>query len=367
MSNKIDRIRFLSVPESLRGSVEGTDDFSIDPSIPIPAEIPDGEEILNVKELSFEMITAGMLRVIQSGQYPERNGYYRSFVLALRPGILGELTEAAIFKARNGEFDLALEIFDALSGLFPLSPSTRLNRALVLEEQAMSLLKNENEGAAACFQSAGEAYEETMSLNPPFPDAFFNAGFFYLGQKKFSPALDCFAKYIEIANDDDKIKQAKKIVKEIEASCLDDETFGAACELITQGQEEEGLPHIKNFIERHPGVWNGWFMLGWALRRLKRWGDGAAAFRKAIDLGGGGSDTRNELAICLMETGDATGARREPEAALRQANANIKITSHLGLLAMKTGNEGEAAAFFRTVLELDPSDPVANKYFEGQA
>jgi tetratricopeptide (TPR) repeat protein len=365
MSNKTDRIRFLSVPESLRGSVEGTDDFSIDPTIPIPVEIPDGEEILNIKELSLEMITAGMLRIIQSGQYPERNDYYRRFVLALRPGILGELTEAAIFKARNGDFDLALEIFDALTGLFPSSPSARLNRALVLEEQAMNFLKHEDERAAACFESAGAAYEETMSLNPPFPDAFFNAGFFYLGQKKFSPALDCFAKYIEIADDEEKMKQARKIVKEIEASCLDDETFGTACELITQGHEEEGLSPIKNFIERHPGVWNGWFMLGWALRRLKRWEDGAAAFRKAIDLGGGGSDTRNELAICLMKTGDTTGARRELETALRQDSENIKIISNLGLLAMKTGNNDEADAFFRTVLELDSDDPVAKRYFEG--
>jgi Flp pilus assembly protein TadD len=67
-----------------------------------------------------------------------------------------------------------------------------------------------------------------------------------------------------------------------------------------------------------------------------------------------------------METGNYQAARRELETALRQDSENIKIISNLGLLAMKAGNDDEAAAFFRTVLELDPGDPVAKKFFEGQ-
>jgi Flp pilus assembly protein TadD len=121
---------------------------------------------------------------------------------------------------------------------------------------------------------------------------------------------------------------------------------------------------IRDFIEKYPSVWNGWFILGWALRRLGRWEDGAAAFTKAVELDGSVSDIRNELAICLMECGDLQGARRELEAALRLDPENIKIISNLGVLAVKSGNAVEAAAFFRAVHELDPEDEIANKYLK---
>jgi Flp pilus assembly protein TadD len=112
-------------------------------------------------------------------------------------------------------------------------------------------------------------------------------------------------------------------------------------------------------------VWNGWFVLGWALRLLDRWADGEAAFKKTIELGGDNSDTRNELAICLMEMGDIAAAGRELEAALKKEPENTKIISNLGVLALKTGDKEKAAAFFRTVLELDSGDPVAKKFLEG--
>jgi Flp pilus assembly protein TadD len=112
-------------------------------------------------------------------------------------------------------------------------------------------------------------------------------------------------------------------------------------------------------LQRHSDVWNGWFILGWALRKLGRWEDGEAAFGQALELGGDNSDTRNELAICLMEQKKYAAARKELEAALREEPENVKIISNLGVLAMKKGDSDEAAAFFRTVLELEPEDPIA--------
>ena len=364
-----NRIVFLSVPESLRGRIEGESAaaaaFSINPDIPIPVEIPEGEEKLNLEELSWEMILSGMLGVIAAEtESPERMNYYRHFVLALRPRIFGELTEAAILKARNGDFDLALEILEALRGLFPESPVPLLNRALVLEERAALFERQGKEEAEAAYRTAAAAYKAVMSVNPPFPGAFFNGGFFYLGQKDFSRARECFAAYIEISDDAEKKEQAETIIRDIEESDLEDAQFQEAWEQIRQGREEAALENIRDFLERRPSVWNGWFMLGWALRRLGRWEDGAAAFGKAVELGGGGSDTRNELAICLMETGDLSAARRELETALREDPENIKIISNLGVLAIKSGDDAEAAAFFRTVLELDPDDPVAKEFLK---
>jgi len=365
-----ERVLFLSVPESLRGHVsdlvrDSGDNFSIDPDIPLPVEIPEGgitDARAVLEDLSWEMIVSGMLRVVAAGEArSDWIDYYRDFVLAVRPAILGEFTEAAILKAKNGEFDLSLEILDSLRGLFPASPTVRLNRALVLEQRAEAMERKDRQGADAAFGEALAAYEEAMSLEPPFPDAWFNAGFFFLGRKDFARARECLDLYIghQDADDGPRIRRAQAVIRDIDASGLEDESFREAYMLVRDGQAEAGMLRVRGFVERQPEVWNGWFVLGWALRKLGRWGDAAAAFDRAIELGGGNSDTRNELAICLMETGDLMGARRQLESALRDDCDNVKIISNMGVLALKSGRKDEAAAFFRTVLELDPEDRLA--------
>jgi Flp pilus assembly protein TadD len=370
------RIYFLSVPESLRGKIEDISQdcaFSINPDIPIPVEIPENDERLNLEELNWEMIVSGMLNVIAAGPgayVSEENSawidYYRHFVLALRPNILAEFTEAAILKARNCDFEPALEIFDALRGLFPASPVVKLNRALAMEERASLFERRGKPETEAAFRETEAAYEDVLSVQPPFPEAYFNAGFFYLGRKDFRNARECLSVYIDYSNDEEKQKQARAIVKNINENGLEDENLNAAYQLICQEKEEAGMLRIRDFIEKYPSVWNGWFVLGWALRRLGRWKDGAAAFSKAVELDGSVSDVRNELAICLMECGDLKGARRELEAALRLDPENIKIISNLGVLAVKSGKANEAAAFFRAVHELDPEDVIANKYLSNE-
>jgi tetratricopeptide (TPR) repeat protein len=368
------RVVFLSVPESLRGQIESLahDDFSINPDIPLPVEIPENEENLNLEELSWEMIISGMLSVVAAGPdaFDSVQGswinYYRHFVLAVRPSIMSEFTEAAILKARNGDFDLALEIFDALRGMFPSSPAVTLNRALVMEERAAALERRGSAEAAAAFRAAEAAYAEALALYPPFPDAQFNAGFFYLGRKDFRRARECFSMYVDNGEDKAKTEQAEAVIKDIDTNGLEDESFSEAYNFIQQGNEEKGMRSIRDYIEKYPSVWNGWFVLGWALRRMGRWEDGAAAFGKAIELGGANSDTRNELAICLMETGDLKGARGELESALRDDPENVKIISNMGVLALRSGNDDEAAAFFRAVLELDPEDPIARNFFNSR-
>jgi tetratricopeptide (TPR) repeat protein len=378
-----NHIVFLSAPESLRGRIEaithhgdshhhhhdGEEDaanFFIDPSIPIPVELPAGESTLDLENLSWEMILSGMIRVVASAAArpaeldDEDIDYYRRFVLAVKPGIMGEFTEAAILKARNGDYNLALEIIEALEGLFPLAPEVLLNRALILENRADALEQaGQEEDAEAQNILAGEVYGKLLCQNPPFPNVLFNAGFFYMKRRNFAKARECFSAYIPLADDAEKRDRAVSFIREIKSRSLDDEILREAYDCIRRGDAEQGLLNVKDFLQRHSDVWNGWFILGWALRKLGRWEDGAAAFRKTLELGGDNSDTRNELAICLMEQGNYAAARKELEAALGEDPENVKIISNLGVLAMKKGDDDEAAAFFRTVLELKPEDPIA--------
>jgi tetratricopeptide (TPR) repeat protein len=383
--NTQNHIVFLSVPESLKGRVETlahlshededdfrhhheeeSPDFSIDPAIPIPVELPPGESVLDLENLSWEMILSGMIRVAADHKArpaeldDEDINYYRRFVVAVKPGIMSEFTEAAILKARNGDYDMALEITAALEGLFPKAPEVLLNKALIMEDMADALERAGREKEAEDRNTlADEIYRKLLFRNPPFPNAFFNAGFFYMKRRSFDKAKECFSAYIPLSDNTEKKNRAASFVREIEKRSLDDKIFREAYDFIRTGDEEQGLLKVKDFLQRHPDVWNGWFMLGWALRKLGRWEDGAAAFRQAIELGGDNSDTRNELAICLMEQGDYAAARKELEICLREEPENVKLISNLGVLALKKGDNDEAAAFFRTVLELESEDPIA--------
>jgi Flp pilus assembly protein TadD len=65
-----------------------------------------------------------------------------------------------------------------------------------------------------------------------------------------------------------------------------------------------------------------------------------------------------------MELGDLAAAGRTLRAALAAEPENTKIVSNLGVVAMRQGRDEEARGFFRTVLELDPADPVARRYLD---
>ena len=374
-----NRIIFLEVPESLKKKVKN---FSIDPAILLPVEIDNTDGIFDPETLSWEMIISGMLRVVSQdgfdinitggaapGISPEWLDYYRSLVLSIKPEIYHEFTNAAIVKAQNGEFEMALEINRILEGLFPRSPGVLLNKALILESRARAGEKPGSDNDALHNDNTRDevllAYEAALDARPVLSDTLFNAGFFFMSRRDFERAKECFSMYVSMDITEDlppeKIKEAEKIIKDISGQGMDDPGFREAYDLINRGQDEQGLVKIRDFIERHPKVRNGWFLLGWALRKLGRFKDAMESFRKAVELGGTDIDTQNEIAICLMELGEYGSARKELEIALREDPENIKIISNLGVLALKQGKKTEAEAFFRTVLELDPRDPLASK------
>jgi tetratricopeptide (TPR) repeat protein len=389
---------FLPAPTSLNEDMlKFSGSLKAEVGILLPIEIAPGEKTFDPETLTWEMIISGMLEIISaSGRYnlsenptdsppgkvkinsgdiisgdkmsnipPEWIDYYRRFVLTVKPEIYHEFTGASIIKARNGEFDMALEINAVLEGLFPGSPGVLLNKALILEDRAAAL---EKKGRVAHKENAEalEAYETALSLEAVLPDTLFNAGFFFLRRNSFARARDCFLLYVASGEKSeiprDKKKQAEKIIKDL--GDLDDISFQEAYDCVNSGKDQEALTNIRSFIEKHPKVWNGWFLLGWTLRKLGRYEDGLDSLKKAEELGGTNCDVQNETAICLMELGDLKSARKELERALYEEPENIKIISNLGVLALKAGKRQEAEAFFRTVLELDPEDALARRYLE---
>ena len=183
------------------------------------------------------------------------------------------------------------------------------------------------------------------------------------GNGDYKSALELIDLLIGLTGEDPELLRYRSFIREKENSG-DDADFMEAVNFIQQGEEEKGMSKAREFLVQHPGNGKGWFVLGWALRCLARWNDAAACFEKAIELGCENADTRNELAICLIETGNLAEAENELGKALYLDPENIKIISNMGILAMKQSDNEKAAEFFRTVLELDPNDSVALAFFE---
>jgi tetratricopeptide (TPR) repeat protein len=361
------RLVFIELPPSFAMDLGS---FKTDPSIPLPVETgPDPEGRaggqFDPASLSAEAIVAGMLRLLAWRPEHEHADYYRAFVLAVRPAIMTELSQAGISKAQAKEWEIAEEVFRALAGLFPQAPEPLLDLAIISEDRAEAYNASGREALAEEMdERAFDAYKRLLVLEPPFPPAFFNAAFFFLRRRNFERATSLFKTYVEISDDQEKKAKARDILERLGQQGYLDNLFKEAYDFIRMGEEEKGLEKARAFIERHPDLWNGWFLVGWASRRLKRWEEGRVAFEKAVELGAEGADALNELSICQLELGQPKEARLSLERALRAEPENVKVIVNLGVVALRQGRPEEAAGFFRTALELDPEDADAERWLK---
>ena len=367
-TNPLESVYFISLPENFDLN---SATFQIDKTIPLPVQKKDTEETLKLEDITQEQILAGILTILAYDKHNKNLDYYRSIIKQVRPDIKKEMTEAAIMKAKNEDWDIAEELFMVLKGLDPEDSITTLNTALFFDQRAESYRQAElNEDADAYDNDALLHYKEAMNAEPAIPDAFFNAGFFYLKQHSFREAKDCFETYLALTCDSSdeelgengiyKKERAQEILNHINNDNMDDEAFKRAYKLISSGQEEKGLEEIRTFIQKNPNVWNAWFLLGWGLRRIGRWADAEQAFNQSLSCGGENNcDTYNELAICLMEQGKTKEAKKSLQKALSINPENVKIISNLGYLSLKEGNIDDARKYFTIVLEYSPNDKIA--------
>jgi tetratricopeptide (TPR) repeat protein len=356
------RLVFIELPAALARPIGS---FSPDPAVPLPVETGTEAERFNPKEITPEAIVAGMIRLLAWMPDHEKSAYYRAFVKAVRPSIMSELSDAGIAKARGKDWEIAEEIFRALAGLYPEAPEPLLDLAILSEDRAELYRQSDREALAEEMdQRAFDAYKRLLALEPPFAPAFFNAAFFFLRRRSFDRADSLLETYVKVGDDEEKKARAREVLEKIRAQGYLDNLFKEAFDFINLGEEEKGLAKAKEFIAAHPEVWNGWFLVGWANRRLGRWEEGREAFEKALGLGADGVDPLNELSICLLELGRVPEARRALEGALRAEPENVKVIVNLGAIAVRQDKRREAAGFFRAALEIDPGDPAAKSWLE---
>jgi tetratricopeptide (TPR) repeat protein len=100
--------------------------------------------------------------------------------------------------------------------------------------------------------------------------------------------------------------------------------------------------------------------LGVALLEQFKPKEGAEQFRRALQLDPQLTMARINLAIALLYVPDATGARREAQAAVAASPDAPQPHYVLGLIAKTENKPDEAVASFQRVLKIDPRDVGAN-------
>ena len=369
-ASPLETIYFINLPENYKFSDAA---MKIDTSVPLPVQKKtEGDpNDFDMNDIQPEQVLAGILTVLAYDKHNEHLEYYRSIIMQAKPDIKKELTEAAIIKTKNEDWDFAEELFLTLKGIDPEDKAITLNFALFLDQRAESYRRSGlHDDADAYDNDALEYYKDAMNAEPAIPDAFFNAGFFYLKQHDYHEAKGAFETYLALtcdAKDEDmdenaryRQERAQEIVNKISNENMDDAAFAQAYRLISTGKEEEGLDKIRKFLMNNQKVWNAWFLLGWGLRKLRRYEDAMNAFNQAISCGGDqNSDTYNELAICHMELNNIPEAKKSLMKALSISPEDTKIISNLGFLNLKEGNKQEAQKYFTAVLEFNPNDQIA--------
>ena len=368
--NPLETVYFINLPEDFKFSDTA---LKIDTAIPLPVQkkVKGDPNDFDMTDIAPEQVLAGILTVLAYDLKNENREYYRKIILQARPNLKKELCEAAVIKAKNEDWELAEELFLSLRGVDPEDKSIALNMALFLDQRAESYRRSAlHEDADAYDNDAMNYYKEAMEAEPAIPDAFFNAGFFYLKQHNYVEAKNAFETYLALTCDtpDEELgengvykkERAQEIINRISNENMDDAAFTNAYKYITSGQEEKGLEEIRKFISKNPKVWNAWFLLGWGLRRLGRFEDALTAFTQALNCGGDiNSDTYNELAICYMEQNKTKEAKDALLKAFAISPEDTKVMSNLGYVCLKEGNKSEAQKFFTAVLEFDPNDKIA--------
>ncbi len=354
--NPLNSVFFISVPEGLEHSI---DNFTIDSSILLPVELKPGETELDLGSITWEMIISGMLRVLTWDSENEHLDYYRKFVLQVKPNIESDLVTAGIEKAKQGEYELAEELFTTALAAVPGSTASLYNLAQIYETRARAYRElGEKDLEQEYLQKTLRAYHKVCAGAPEQAQILKSAAEFYLRIGDNENALNSF-KALSDLEDSREIREA---ISELNMRKELDESFKAAYDAILQGKEDQAVKLIDDFLKVNDQTWTAWFLRGWALRRLGHFEEAIDNFQQALGLSGPQTDLYNELSICTMETGLLNESRHYLEKALEIEPDNVKIISNLGIVSLKEGNKKAAARFFSKVLELDPNDTIAGEY-----
>lgn len=354
-NHELSRIRYIKVPQNLKLS-EGA--FKIDPEIRLPIQIKEGKKNIEEDDLTIEAIVAGMLTLIAYDELNKDIDYYKAFVKAVEPDIASNLNTAAIAKQEAKDYDFAEELFLAVYHLEPQSAScinlaTLYSYMSVNEEEKKNLDKADEylAKAKATLLDGLRRFGENEWILAEL--ASFEG---FLGN--LEEAKEYAERYLLVAGEGERKEEIKKFLKEVDQHLESDNAFKEAYDYIMLDMPDKAISAIDSFLEKNSGIWNGYFIKAWALRKAERYEEAKKCLLKCLELGESNTDIYNELSICELECGNKELAKQYLNTAVDLDETNLTALSNLAFLLIEDKEYDDARYYLEKARNVAADDEI---------
>ncbi|MDD7202267.1 MAG: tetratricopeptide repeat protein [Sphaerochaetaceae bacterium] len=350
----LDDIVYITLPPSMARDING---FRLDPARELPIQLPAGKKHLDGDtQVTLDMIVSGMLRIICYQADNPNFPYYKQFVLAAEPDAVEQLNLAAIAQEKAGHDAFAEELFLTVNHLYPQS-ATFINLATCYSQRAAS---DKEKGTVYDMyaQKALDTLMEGVRMFPKDPDLLCEVGYFHLYQGNTETAEDYFEQYLAVAPQGEKRSKVEKVFADINKKISNDTALMHAYDQISMGEEDKALETLKDWIVKNPKTWNGYFLQGWALRKLGRFDEARESFLTCLNLGQKDGDIYNELSLCEFSLGNKPLAKDYLDIAVDLDGKNLTYLSNLAYMHLEDEEYGQARRLLEKARALDSSDPL---------
>lgn len=181
-----------------------------------------------------------------------------------------------------------------------------------------------------------QAYQQAVSLNPRYADAFSNLGDVYLKQNKYAEAESAYAQSV---NNGALYPQTFYNLADVQAK---------------QRKYDEAAQTLQRVLQIKPDYADAHFYLGWVYQQQNRYDQAAAAYRQALQFKADYLEPRLNLGYVLSEAGKLQEAETELEPAKRSVPTHPVLLYTLGEIYRKSSRLNEAVAAFTQLINAQP-------------
>lgn len=227
--------------------------------------------------------------------------------------------------------------------------------AIICQELSLRYQKDEDVKAMNDFLlEALASLEKIIGLDDSFALAYYQLGFHYSNQSQFVKAKLTWDRALDLGLDDETRTDIMENLAKIDHKVR----YEHAYNLVFQGKAEEGLQDLLDLESQYPDWWNLLFIISLAYKSLGDLGQAKSYLEKILITRPTQVDTLVEMALCLAQEVNMTGAIDYLTRAAKLKKDDPEILCNLGMAYLHNGEEDEARYYIERAYEIDPTDEV---------
>lgn len=227
--------------------------------------------------------------------------------------------------------------------------------AIICQELSLRYQKDEDVKAMNDFLlEALASLEKIIGLDDSFALAYYQLGFHYSNQSQFVKAKLTWDRALDLGLDDETRTDIMENLAKIDHKVR----YEHAYNLVFQGKAEEGLQDLLDIESQYPDWWNLLFIISLAYKSLGDLGQAKSYLEKILITRPTQVDTLVEMALCLAQEANMTGAIDYLTRAAKLKKDDPEILCNLGMAYLHNGEEDEARYYIGRAYEIDPTDEV---------